>query len=261
MRTLIAVFVVCSSLIYANVQAQNKSVDLGALRSLIGDDPQNVGVTFVGDDVIPFLEGTNKGFSSWTEFKRKTDVFVVFSEETKAVLERKTKKRVVVGDSIGTYFLRSWRAQDFLTRVDVQGAKVGFIHTSGKPADPKLKREQEESETRLAEFVTSFGKKNKKVEVLLVGTMVDKAHLDTMDLSDEFKKIDRTLSYVIVPTEEMKEAFSSMTSKDIYVKNPTPEPGQEKGIMDRMRWTIVEAKGSDLGRIRGSFFLKSALKL
>lgn len=259
MKFLLTTTLFCFSLICNQVSAQGQSVNLDAVRTLIGDELQNAGVAFLGDDVRPYLNGTKKGFSSWSKYKGKTDVFVVFSEETKEVLQRKTKKRVIVGDSIGAYFTRSWRAQDFLTWIDVQGEKVAFLETSGRPADPNVKRVQDTSDTRLAEFVTDVSDKKGKVEVLVVGSKVNQAFLDTTDLSDEFKKLDRILSYIIVPSEEMKLAFAKITSKDVYVKKADPEPGEEKSITDRIRWTIVEAKGSDLIRVRGSGYLSHIL--
>ena len=108
--------------------------------------------------------------------------------------------------------------------------------------------------------MTDLTEKKSKVEVLLVGTKVNQAYLDTTDLSGEFKKLDKILSYVIVPSEEMKEAFSKMTSREIYVKMSDPDSGNETGLMDRMKWLIVEAEGFDLIRVRGSEFLNSILK-
>jgi hypothetical protein len=137
---------------------------------------------------------------------------------------------------------------------------VSMGQTTDETNQVKEHREQHPSDTRFAEFVTSVSETNKKVEVLVVGTMVDQAYLDTTDLSDEFKKLDRILSYVIVPSDKMKEAFSKITSKDIYVKKAAPEPGEEKSMADRMKWMIVEAKGSDLGSVRGSNYLSSILK-
>jgi hypothetical protein len=247
-------------LTFSQAFAQGRSVDLEAVRALIGAEVRNAGIAFLGDDVKPFLDGTQKGFSSWGKFKRKTDVFVVFSEETKTVVQRKTRKRVVVGDSIGAFFTRSWRGQDFLTWIDIQGEKVAFVETSGRPGDSNVRRVQADSDRRLAEFVTEVSEKKGKVKVLLVGTKVDQAFLDTNDLSDQFKKLDRMLSYLIVPTDKMKEAFSKITTKKIYVNQAEPEQGEEKSVTDRMRWMIVEAKGSDLVRVLGSGNLNSILK-
>ena len=241
-------------------QSPNKSVKIEALRALIGNEVQSAGVSFLGDEIRPYLNGSKKGFKSWGKLNRNTDVFVVFSEETKALVRKKSKKNVVVGDSIGAFFTRTWRGQDFCTRIDLQGDEVAFLETSPKPVDPKVKWVQGASDSLIAEFVTDLTEKKGKVEVLLVGTKVNQAYLDTTDLSDDFNKLDRILSYVIVPSEEMKEAFSKITSKEVYVKMSEPDPGKETGLMDRMKWMIVEAKGSNLGRIRGSGNLKSIIK-
>jgi hypothetical protein len=259
MRVLLTVVLSCLVLFNTSTQAQNKSVNLAAVKALVGD-LENAGVAFIGNDVKPYLDGTEKGFSAWGKYKGKTDVFIVFSDEMKALVQQKTKKKVVVGDSIGAYFNRSWRAQDFYTWIELKGGQVTYTKTSGRPADSNVERVQDPSDTRFAEFVTSVSETNKKVEVLVVGTMVDQAYLDTTDLSDEFKKLDRILSYVIVPSDKMQEAFSKITSKDIYVRRAAPEPGEEKSMADRMKWMIVEAKGSDLGSVRGSNYLSSILK-
>ena len=260
MRSFLIVIVFFLSEGVVLAQSPNKSVKLEALRLLIGNEPQNAGVAFLGDEFQPYLNSSKKGFKSWGKLNRKTDIFVVFSEETKALVQKKSKKNVVVGDSIGAFFTRSWRDQGFCTWIDLQGDKVAFLETSGKPADPKVKWVQGASDSLLAEFVTDLTEKKGKVEVLLVGTKVNQAYLDTTDLSDDFKKLDGILSYVIVPSEEMKKAFSKITSKEIYVKMSEPDPGKETGLMDRMKWMIVEAKGSNLGRIRGSGNLKSIIK-
>lgn len=236
MRIPLTMSIICLFLFITETQAQNKSVNVAALRALIGNEPRNAGVAFIGDDVKPYLDGTDKGFSTWTKQKRKTDMFVVFSDEMKTLVQQKTKKKVFVGDSIGAFFNRSWRAQDFYTWVKLEGDTVTFTKTSGKPADPNVERVQTPSDTRFAEFVTGVSETKKKVKVLLVGTKVDQAFLDTTDLSEEFKKLDKTLSYVIVPTDEMKESFSKITAKKIYVKKALPEPGEEKSIVDGMRW-------------------------
>ena len=120
-------------------QSPNKSVKVEALRALIGDELQNAGVSFLGDEIQPYLNGSKKRLKYWGKVNRKTDIFVVFSEETKDLVQKNTKKNVVIGDSIGAFFTRSWRGQGFYTWIDLQGDKVAFLETSPKPADPKEK--------------------------------------------------------------------------------------------------------------------------
>lgn len=61
-------------------------------------------------------------------------------------------------------------------------------------------------------------------------------------------------------SEKLKEAFSSITKKDIYVKETVQESIGGSGSMDRLRWAIVEAEGSNLITLRGSSILKSIIK-
>lgn len=259
MRFQLAVIFSCAIVMNAFAQSSSKGVNVEVLRKLIGNELQDAGIAFVGDDVRPFLDGSEKGLDTWGKINRKTDIFIVFSEEIKTLVERKSNKRVVFGGNIGSYFNHTWRGQDFLTWIKLTGNEVTFVETVGRPVAPNSQKVQSPSDTMLASFVTDVSRKKDKVEVLVVGTQVSQALLDSTDLTDEFKVLDKRLSYVIVPSQELKLAFSSITSKEIYVKSTVPEPGEPQSVMDRMKWMIVEAQGADLIRVRGSGILSQIL--
>ena len=244
----------------ASAQTPNNSIYIDSVRAIIGEEQTDARILFVGDAIRPYLDGSGKKLRGWNKTKRKTDVFIVFSDKTKKLLEQKVKQKVVLGKSFGSFFTRSWRGQDFVTWINLKGDKVVFVETSPEPSKMPYKREASEEDRKLAEYVTSVSSIKNKVEVLVVGTKVDKAYLDTTDLSSQFEQLDKRLSYVIVHSEELKEAFSSITKKEIYVKKTVQESLGGSGAMDTLRWAIVEARGSELIRLRGSGNLESIIK-
>ncbi len=262
MKSFLLAMILCLSVGLVPAQSFGTSVNVEAVRALIGNNQSDVRILFVGDDIRPFLDGTEKTPTAWLKLKRKTDVFIVFSEETKAVVELKVKKKqVLVGDSLGSFFNRSWRDQDFLTWIELNGDKVSFVETPGRKFAEKGKRELSDEDRKLAEYVTSVSSKKGKVEVLIVGTKVDKAYLDSTDLASEFSQLDKRLSYVIVHSEELKKMFSAITKKEVYVRETIQESLGGSGSLDRLRWSIVQAKGSELITVRGSGNLSSILTL
>ena len=260
MRISILIMIVFVGSGIASAQTPNNSIYIDSVRAIVGEEQTDARILFVGDGIRPYLDGSEKKLRGWNNAKRKTDVFIVFSDKTKKLLEQKVKKKVVLGKSFGSFFTRSWPGQDFVTWIDLKGDKVVFVETSPEPSKTPHKRAVSEEDRKLAEYVTSVSNIKRKVEVLVVGTTVDKAYLDTTDLSIEFEQLDKRLSYLIVHSEKLKEAFSSITKKDIYVKETVQESIGGSGSMDRLRWAIVEAEGSNLITLRGSSILKSIIK-
>ena len=120
------------------------------------------------------------------------------------------------------------------------------------------KHAQSEGDTKLAEYVTKVSVVKKKVSVLVAGTSVTASFLDTTDFTKEFSRLNKRLSYVIVHSEEIKKLLSSLTDLQIHVVEQSlseSEAGSE--TMDRVKWMIVDAKGSNLIRVTASSLLKS----
>tara|TARA_R110000868_G_scaffold184009_2_gene425433 strand:- start:288 stop:1106 length:819 start_codon:yes stop_codon:yes gene_type:complete len=244
----------------SEAQTPNKGINVKELRSVVGSEMENVRVLFVGDDVRKHLDGTMKKLRAWNKAKKKTDVFVVFSEETKKVVEEKVKKDVFLAKSHSEFFTRFWRDQDFLTWIDVKGDDVAFVETAGRdvsqPSGNPVKLEQHPSDTELAEYVTGLTDSKNRVEVLVVGTKVTAAMLDTLDFTMEFRALKKRLTHIVVYSEDVHKVLASQTDLPMVVTDKTYE---NMSAVGRIKWTIVEAKGSDLIRVRASGLLKSIL--
>lgn len=244
----------------SQAQAPNNSINVKELRSTIGSEAENVRVLFVGDDIRKHFDGTSSRLSAWNKYTKKTDVFIVFSEETKKAVEEKAKKKVVLAKSHSEFFTRSWRDQDFLTWIELKGDTVAFVETSGREVPQTsgnpAKHEQAPSDTELAEYVTGLTDSKNLVEVLVVGPKVSVAMLDTLDLTEEFSALKKRLTHIVVYSEDVEKALAAQIDVPMVLTDKTYA---ESSALGRVDWTIVEAKGSDLIRVRASGILKSIL--
>jgi hypothetical protein len=261
MKHILTLIILISALtLNSQAQAPNKSINVKALRSLIGRETENVRVLIVGDDIRKHLDGTSSKLNAWNKFNKKTDVFIVFSEETKKAVEEKAKKNVVLAKSHSEFFTRSWRDQDFLTWIELEGDTVGSVETAGRDvpqtSENPAEHEQAPSDTELAEYVTGLTDSKNRVEVLLVGSKVTSKMLDTLDLTEEFSALKKRLTHIVVYSEDVQKALAGQTDVPMVLTDKAYAEGSALGRVD---WTIVEAKGSDLIRVRASGILKSIL--
>lgn len=117
-------------------------------------------------------------------------------------------------------------------------------------------KRQAPSNTELAEYVTGLTDSKNRVEALIVGTNVNIGMLDTLDLTEDFEELKNRLTHIVVYSEEIRKALDTYTDLPIVLADKVYD---ENSAMAAVNWTIVEAKGSDLIRLRGSSFLNQII--
>lgn len=255
----ILLFVFSAIASVALAQSSNTSVNVDAIRTAIGSEMENVSVLFVGDEAVGHLSDKNQQPKGWNRLKAKADVFIVFSEIAQKEVEQIVKKPVVLGSNFQVFFKKTWRDQDYITRVDLKGNEVAFVETVGKQTSTGNKKDfvHGDSDTRLAEYVSGLTDTKNEVSVLFIGSGVTPQGLDTLDLTSAFSVLDQELTHVVTSSAEIAKALSQKTAKPVITVDYIPE---EMSFLSKMRWTIVQSNGSDLGRVRGSNFLNSIIK-
>lgn len=242
----------------ALAQSSNTSVNVDAIRNAIGSEMENVSVLFVGDEAVGHLSDKNQQPKGWNRLKAKADVFIVFSEMAQKEVENRVKKPVVLGKDVQDFFKKPWRDQDYVTYVDLKSNEVAFVETVGKQTTTGEKKEfvQGQSDTRLAEYVSDLVDSNNEVNVLFIGRDITAEAIDTLDMKNALSILDKELTHVVTKSSAIAEALKGMTDKPIIVVDGFPE----EMTIGKMRWMVVQANGSDLGRVRGSNFLNSIIK-
>lgn len=237
----------------STAQKTSKAFNIQELRTVVGTEKNEVRVLFVGNDVTNRLE-ESKRVSDWGKLRAKTDVFIVFSEEAEKTLKQKVNKNVVLARDYSQFFKSTWRDYDHLTWVKLNSKGVVFVETVGRD-EPKTEEKkpdyvQAESDTRIAEYISGAFKTEGETAALVFGEKITVSGSDTLVREDDFKVVDRYIDFVIVYSNDLKNAMSNKTSKPVVAMDKTISEACNTSL--DMNWTVIRANGSDLGKVLGT---------
>ncbi|MFM1874879.1 MAG: hypothetical protein RL266_616 [Bacteroidota bacterium] len=109
----------------------------------------------------------------------------------------------------------------------------------------------------LAEFVSEQMGSKETVRVLVVKPIITPDSLKLNNFSELLKELKQEVDIILAASEGQAEELRKQTEMDVKVINGVISDEVDEMLLN---WTIVEATGSELGRVAGSVNLNNLVK-